>query len=99
MIACEKVNRKCRMIELDPQYIDAIIKRWEEFTGKNAIHASNKQSFEDGEMPAHSMFLPVCLFDNIVDGCAFIGFEKLLDHCLFNQLWRWFSCGIISGDL
>ena len=36
LIACEKTNRKCRMMELDPKYCDVIIKRWEDFTGKKA---------------------------------------------------------------
>jgi len=33
LIACEKTNRKCRMMELDPVYCQVIIDRWEEFTG------------------------------------------------------------------
>lgn len=37
LIACEQLNRKCYMMELDPKYIDVIIKRWEEFTGKKAV--------------------------------------------------------------
>lgn len=36
LIACEQTNRKCRMVELDPQYCDVIIARWEKFTGKSA---------------------------------------------------------------
>jgi hypothetical protein len=36
LIACEKTNRKCFMMELDPHYIDVIIARWEKFTGKKA---------------------------------------------------------------
>ena len=36
LIACEKLNRKCYGMELDPKYCDVIIKRWEEFTGKKA---------------------------------------------------------------
>ena len=36
LIACEQLNRKCYMMELDPHYIDVIINRWEEFTGKKA---------------------------------------------------------------
>jgi DNA modification methylase len=36
LIACEKLNRQCRMIELDPKYADVIVKRWEGFTGKPA---------------------------------------------------------------
>ena len=37
LIACEQLDRKCYMMELDPKYVDVIIKRWEEFTGKKAI--------------------------------------------------------------
>lgn len=36
LIACEKVNRSCKMMELDPKYVDTIIARWEEFTGNKA---------------------------------------------------------------
>lgn len=36
LIACEKTNRKCYMMELDPHYIDVIIARWEKFTGNKA---------------------------------------------------------------
>jgi hypothetical protein len=37
LIACEKTNRKCYMMELDPKYIDVIIQRWEDYTGNKAI--------------------------------------------------------------
>lgn len=37
LIACEQLNRKCYMMELDPKYIDTIINRWETFTGKKAV--------------------------------------------------------------
>ena len=36
LIANEKTNRICYMMELDPKYCDVIIKRWENFTGKKA---------------------------------------------------------------
>jgi DNA modification methylase len=39
MIACEKLGRKARLMELDPKYCDVIVKRWEDFTGKKAILA------------------------------------------------------------
>lgn len=37
LIACEQLNRNCYMMELDPKYVDVIIERWEQFTGKKAI--------------------------------------------------------------
>lgn len=37
LIACEKTNRKCFMMELDPQYIDVIVSRYVKFTGNNKI--------------------------------------------------------------
>jgi len=37
LIACEKTNRRCFAMELDPCYIDVIITRWEEFTGQKAV--------------------------------------------------------------
>lgn len=37
MMACEQLNRKCYMCELDPHYCDVIIQRWKNFTGKKAI--------------------------------------------------------------
>ena len=36
LIACEQLNRKCFMMELDEHYCDVIIQRWENLTGKKA---------------------------------------------------------------
>lgn len=36
LLACEKLNRKCLMMEYDPKYADVIIQRWEEMTNKKA---------------------------------------------------------------
>jgi len=36
-IACERLSRKARLMELDPKYCDVIVKRWEDFTGKKAV--------------------------------------------------------------
>lgn len=36
LIACEQLERKCFMMELDPHYVDVIINRWEKITGKTA---------------------------------------------------------------
>ena len=37
MIAAEKLQQKCYMMELDPKYVDVIIKRYEDYTGNKAI--------------------------------------------------------------
>jgi DNA modification methylase len=45
LIACEKTNRQSRLMELDPKYCDVIIKRWQDFTGKQAVHADTGIAF------------------------------------------------------
>jgi len=47
VIAAEKNKRRCYGMELDPKYCDVIIKRWQDFTGKKAIHAETGQVFGD----------------------------------------------------
>ena len=42
LIACEKTKRKCLGFELDPKYVDVIIQRWENFTGKKAEKINGK---------------------------------------------------------
>ena len=37
LIACEKMGRKTRLIELEPKFCDVIVKRWEEYTGGKAV--------------------------------------------------------------
>lgn len=37
LIACEKTKRQCRMMELEPHYVDVILKRWEDYTGQKAV--------------------------------------------------------------
>jgi DNA modification methylase len=47
LIGAEQTGRKCFMMELDPKYCDVIIKRWQDFTGKKAIHAETQKPFEE----------------------------------------------------
>lgn len=46
LIACEKTNRKCFMMEIDEHYCSVILDRWQKFTGKKAYHENGK-SWDD----------------------------------------------------
>lgn len=57
MIACEKLGRAARLMELDPRYCDVIVKRWQDFTGKIATHAETGKPFaevKDGSTKTHN---------------------------------------------
>ena len=45
LIGCEKKVRKCYGMELDPKYVDVVIKRWQEYTGKEAVLESTGETF------------------------------------------------------
>ena len=47
LIAAEKNGRTARLMELDPKYCDVIVKRWQDFTGKQATHAETGAAFND----------------------------------------------------
>ena len=40
LVACERSGRICYGMELEPQYVDVAIKRWESFTGEQAVKES-----------------------------------------------------------
>lgn len=46
LIAAERTKRRGYLLELDPGYVDVIIRRWEAMTGQKAVHATLKKSFE-----------------------------------------------------
>jgi len=47
LIACEKQSKICYGIELDPIYVDVIIERWQNFTGKEAIHEQTGKRYNE----------------------------------------------------
>lgn len=49
VIAAERTGRICYGVELDPAYVDTTIRRWQEFTGKEAAHAVSGKAFDELE--------------------------------------------------
>jgi DNA modification methylase len=46
LIACEILNRRARMMELEPMYVDVIVRRWQQFTGKAAQLEASGETFD-----------------------------------------------------
>ena len=47
LIACEKSGRRARLMELDPKYVDVIVKRWQLFSGKQAVRQADQLKFDE----------------------------------------------------
>jgi DNA modification methylase len=47
LIACDKAGRQARLIELEPKYCDVIVRRWQEFTGKQAVLEGDERPFKE----------------------------------------------------
>jgi DNA modification methylase len=47
VIACERHNRHARLVEIDPKYVDVVVRRWQEYTGKVATLDGDGRSFEE----------------------------------------------------
>jgi DNA modification methylase len=52
VIAAERTGRICYGIELDPEYVDVIVRRWQVFTGLSAKHTSSRRTFSELESEA-----------------------------------------------
>ena len=46
LIACEKLGRRCLMMELDEKYCDIIVRRWQKFSGKKALLEETGEPFD-----------------------------------------------------
>ena len=46
MIAAEKSDRCARLMELDPKYVDVVVRRWQEFAGQKAVRESDGVDFD-----------------------------------------------------
>jgi DNA modification methylase len=47
VIAAERTGRRCYGLELDPAYVDTVIRRWQALTGGSARHAASSRGFDD----------------------------------------------------
>ncbi len=47
LIAAEKAGRQARLIELDPKYVDVIVRRWQEYAGAQAVREADGVRFDD----------------------------------------------------
>jgi DNA modification methylase len=47
LIACQRRGRKARLMEIDPQYADVIVRRWQDYTRKTAVLEADGRSFDD----------------------------------------------------
>ena len=47
LIAAERTGRRCYGLELDPRYVDTIVRRWQALTGGNARHDASGRDFDD----------------------------------------------------
>jgi DNA modification methylase len=50
VIAAEKTGRLAAGLELDPLYVDAIVRRWQTFTGRTAVHADTGKSMAEVQL-------------------------------------------------
>ena len=46
LIACEKHGRQARLVELEPKYVDVVVRRWEQYTERKATLADDGRVFE-----------------------------------------------------
>jgi DNA modification methylase len=49
VIAAQRTGRLCFGLELHPPYVDAIVRRWQKFTGNNAVHSQSGRAFDELE--------------------------------------------------
>ena len=55
LIAAEKTGRRGYGIEYEPKYVDGTIRRWQAYTGRNAVHAESGLTFEEMQDHRHGL--------------------------------------------
>lgn len=67
LIAAQKLGRAARLIELEPGYVDVIVRRWQEFTGKAAVLDGDGRTFADVEAERSAAEGYDCDLDQMAD--------------------------------
>jgi DNA modification methylase len=60
LIAAERTGRVCYGLELDPRYVDTLIRRWQRFTGQYAQHDASGKRFAELEAQAQLLTAEGC---------------------------------------
>ena len=47
LIAAEQLGRKCYGLELEPKYVDVIVRRWQKLTGQRAVNEATGELFPE----------------------------------------------------
>jgi DNA modification methylase len=50
LIAAERTGRRARLIEIEPRFVDCTVRRWQQLTGRTAVHAETSQPFGTREV-------------------------------------------------
>jgi DNA modification methylase len=68
LIACEKTGRIARLIELEPRYCDVIVRRWQEFTGREVIHCATGETYAQLSAKNSTADLPSAPGEPVAEG-------------------------------
>jgi hypothetical protein len=47
LMAADRIGMSARLLELDPKYVDVIVKRWQNYSGRRAVHAETGAEFPE----------------------------------------------------
>jgi DNA modification methylase len=51
MLAADRLGMSSRLMELDPRFVDVIVRRWQDYTGRKAVHAETGELFDKDAQP------------------------------------------------
>jgi DNA modification methylase len=60
VIAAERTGRHCYGLEIDPPYVDTVVRRWQAYCGGRAVHAMSGKSFAEVEAEVEEQVDAAC---------------------------------------